>query len=426
MSFDSRQPCLLVLGSNPETAKIVEVARSMEIKTIVSNPISDSPAKRVADLSFDADPRNPEEIDSLIRRERVDGVMLGVSDPLVRHYYEICKRHTFPCFLNQKSVRAFSSKEAFGNVIKNFGLNQIHQYGVTGSSDFQLKDEVYPVVVKPVDSGAALGVSICESQADLINSINMGLSHSIRRQVVIEKAMMCDDLFAYYTFIDGTAVLTAIADRSKSIKQSGLPRVCLRADYPSKHLVRFLDSENSKLLSMFKSLDIRDGVLGIQFFFDGINFYAYDPGFRIQGEAPHHYIKTLFAMDQIKAAINFSLGLGYASTNTSFEPDPSFLGKKARTVWALGRTGVVESIQGLEMFSHEKRVVSVHVRVKPGDNISADMIGTERQVLARFHLLADDTESLDDVNRFVVRNFSVIGNDGVSMIQDIYNPDSVD
>lgn len=422
MQSDSDRRCLLILGSNPETARVVEVARSMNIKTIVSNPFKESPAKRFAEVSYDIDPKNAEAIDEIIEEQQVDGVILGVSDPLLPYYYEICQRHSFPCYVNEKSVQVFSSKSSFAETASKFGLMPIPQYGTTSSSTFKVSPESFPVVVKPIDSGAALGVSICYNEEELREGISAGLNHSIRGQVIIEKAMVCDDIFAYYTFVDGVAFFTAIADRKKSIKQGGLPRVCLFADYPSQHLAKFLESEHSKLLSMFKSIGIRNGVLCIQFFFDGNNFYPYDPGFRIQGEAPHHYVKALFGTDQIRAAINFSLGQGYVDGEINFEPHPDFSGKIARTIWVLGKVGTLKSIDGLDDFVEDERLVSAHLRLKPGDTISDEMIGTERQVLARFHLLAHTTESLNEINTKIVERFVVVDKDGGSMIQDIFIP----
>jgi biotin carboxylase len=420
--LDLSRPCILVLGTNPETSRIVEVASGMNIRTVVSNQFKESPVKRVAEVSYDIDPRDSQKIDNLIRMERVDGVILGVSDPLLPYYLAICKRNNFPCYANEKSVEVFSSKSSFAEMCIRFGIKPIPQYGVTNLPTFEIDSEAFPVVVKPIDSGAALGVSICYNSVDLAEGINSGLNHSMRKQVLVEKAMMCDDIFAYYTFTNGHTFLTAIADRRKSIKQGGLSRVCLSADYPSQHLDKFLESVHPKLLSMFESIDIRNGVLCIQFFFDGAIFYAYDPGFRIQGEAPHHYVNALFGLDQLRAAINFSLGLGYVESSANFEPDPNFSGKVARTIWVLGTVGTIETIQGIDHLLHDERLISVHWRVKLGDKISEEMIGTERQVLARFHLLAQNTESLNEINSHIVNSLVVRDKEGVSMIQDIFSP----
>lgn len=422
MPLESRRPCILILGTNPETSRIVEVANGMNIRTVVSNPFKESPVKRVAEVSYDIDPRDSQAIDNLISMERVDGVILGVSDPLLPHYFAICKRNNFPCYANEKSVEVFSSKSSFAEMCLRFGIEPIPQYGIASSPNLEIDPQAYPVVVKPIDSGAALGVSICYNLSDLAEGIKSGLSHSMRKQVLVEKAMVCDDIFAYYTFINGHTFLTAIADRRKSSKQGGLSRVCLSADYPSQHLAKFLESVHPKLLSMFKSIDIRNGVLCIQFFFDGASFYAYDPGFRIQGEAPHHYINALFGLDQLRAAINFSLGLGYVDSRVNFEPDPNFSGKVARTVWVLGRVGTIETIQGLDDLLHDERLISVHWRVNPGDKILEDMVGTERQVLARFHLLAQNTESINEINSQIVNSLVVRDKEGASMIQDIFSP----
>jgi hypothetical protein len=78
--------------------------------------------------------------------------------------------------------------------------------------------------------------------------------------------MSCDDIFAYFTFQNGKAFLSAIADRITTKKQDKFSPVCIAAPYPSKHVDAFLDEGHPALLRMFEGLGVRDGVLNVQFF----------------------------------------------------------------------------------------------------------------------------------------------------------------
>ena len=62
-----------------------------------------------------------------------------------------------------------------------------------------------------------------------------------------------------------------------------------------------------KLREMFKGLGVRNGVLNIQFFVDDERFYAYDPGFRLQGEGPHFFIQDINGFDNREMLINYAL-----------------------------------------------------------------------------------------------------------------------
>lgn len=74
---------VLILGSNPETAEVVAIAKRSGFMTYVVNPVKNSPAKEVSDVSYDADPKNDSIIDEIICREKIQAIFLGVSDPLL-------------------------------------------------------------------------------------------------------------------------------------------------------------------------------------------------------------------------------------------------------------------------------------------------------------------------------------------------------
>jgi formate-dependent phosphoribosylglycinamide formyltransferase (GAR transformylase) len=254
--FENTQARILVLGSNPETSEVVRVANSKGHKTFVVNPVANSPAKMIASVSYDADPKDRDIIDQIIRRERINAVVLGVSDPLLPYYQEICERHRFPCYANKESVRIFSSKSAFSKYCQLFGIKSIPTFDPNEIITHTLESNPFPVVVKPIDSGAAVGISLCKNHSELKQGIDFALEKSIAKKVIVEKYMDCDDLFAYFTILNGKAHLTMLADRHKSTKAGHFNSVCLFANYPSKHLESFLETENSKLIKMIENFNI--------------------------------------------------------------------------------------------------------------------------------------------------------------------------
>ena len=147
---------ILILGGNPETAEIVRVANSLGLRTIVINPFENSPAKREASAQYNFDPSHMELLDQIVEKESIRGVLLGVSDPLLPTYHEICNRYNFPCYVNEKSLKAFSSKSEFAGICTKFDIKPVPQYQIANSPEVVIQELLYPVVVKPVDSGAAV------------------------------------------------------------------------------------------------------------------------------------------------------------------------------------------------------------------------------------------------------------------------------
>lgn len=413
---------ILVLGSNPETLEIVRVANLEGYKTFVVNPIMNSPAKKLASVSYEADPKNPDEIDEIIYREKINAVILGVSDPLLPFYQEICERHKFPCYANKESVRIFSSKSEFSKYCQLFGIKPVPTFDPSEITSLSDESNMFPVVVKPIDSGAAVGISLCNNQREFKRGIDFALEKSIAKKVIVEKYMDCDDLFAYFTIINGKANLSMLADRHKSTKTGTFNSVCLFANYPSEHLTTFLENENSKFIKMIESLQIDIGILGVQLFYDGKNFHAYDPGFRIQGEGPHFYLQGIYEYDQLKMLLEFAIKGNISDVLAEFNSDPALAGYVARTIWILGRPGIVSKIIGLEEIIEKANVLKILNRFLPGDELSEDMIGTERQVLMRIYTFAKSEIELDEITHYISETVQVIDCEGISLISDLYIP----
>ena len=390
---------LMILGGNPETAALVSVANEMGIHTIVVDPVSDSPAKKVARESYEIDGLDVDALEKLAVKLGVDGVLVGVADILVPSYKELCERMGLPCFATGGAIKAFSSKSGFIEACKLFDVHVTPNFSEDDVVNFQEKFP-HPLLIKPVDNGGGIGISICKDFKSFEIGINRALQSSKSNQVLIEKYMDCDDMSAYYSFVDGKAYLSATTDRYTSKKTlSGSP-VCIGAFYPSKHEKKFLEEVHPKLLKMFSYLGIRDGVLNIQFFRDENGFYAYDPGFRLQGEGFHIHLEAAFGFDQRVALVNFALkhsDAGYVEKVSNNKMGDGFF---ACTVWVLLDAGRITKIIGLSDVMNLVSYKNILVRFDEGDCVSEEMLGTEKQVFCRIYLQSHSlTQLYSDVDR---------------------------
>jgi biotin carboxylase len=396
-SFDMsvRAKRLLILGGNPETGALVRHANSMGVVTIVVDPNPDAPAKRDAAERYDVDGRDVPALVSLARRVRADGVLVGVADVLVGAYREVCEALHFPCYANARTVDAFTTKDGFQLACRTFGVECIPAFTLDASLAKSDVDALrYPIMLKPVDNGGGVGMIVCESSDDLASGIAFALRHSKRGAFVAERYMQCDDVFAYYTFKDGEVFLSAMADRITTRVQGKTSPVCIAASYPSKYLDAYLATVHPKMCRMFEGLGVRDGVLNVQFFVDGADFFAYDPGFRLQGEAPHIVINAVNGFDHRSMLIEFALTGRMGTADLISANDPRLRGNRACTVWLLLKEGTIDRIDGLDALRLDPSVVFVLQRFSEGDAVLQDMVGTERQVLARVYVVANSDRAL--------------------------------
>lgn len=416
---------LIILGGNWETGKLVQEANTLGVYTIVVDPNPDAPAKKFAAEHHELDGYDIDGIVKLAVQRQVDGVLVGVADVLVSPYQQICERLHLPCYASRSSASAFSGKDGFKEACQRYGVQDIP--GILVDSPLtpdQLDDIVFPVMVKPVDNGGGVGMRNCHEPADLNECIKFSLSHSKTSKLLVERYMTGDDMFAYYTFKDGKACLTATADRITSKSQGDLSPVCIAAKYPSRHTTEFLKIVHPELLKMFEGIGVQNGVLNIQFFVQDGSFFAYDPGFRLQGEAPHIYLQAIYGFDHRKMLIHFALTGTMDSVEFEGRDTYDFKDQFAGTFWVLLKSGRIHKISGMETISKDSSVISVIQRLDEGDRVEDRMVGTERQVLARIYVLAPTLQDLRHKSEQLQSQLKVFDDLGNDMVLDWVNPKS--
>lgn len=393
---------IMILGGNPETAILVQTAISMGVYTIVVDMSPDSPAKKHADRSYDLNVFEVDKVVEIARDNNVDGVLVGVADILVKPYKDICDKLNLPCYATKEAVEAFCSKDGFKKYCLEFNIQDIPGIYIDDSTDIDKPHNLgYPLMIKPVDNGGGVGMKICRDEKDYKESVKTALKFSKKGVVLVERYMDCDDMAAYYTFRNGVPYISAVSDRVTTKKQGDASPVCIGAIFPSKYSELFVESVHPKLCELFKALKIQNGILNIQFFVENNVIYAYDPGFRLQGEAPNIPIEHINGFDHREMLINYALTGIFGNDDFALKNDYLFRGKMSCTIWVLLKGGEIGSIEGLNEIKSNENVVFVLDRFKKGDTIPKDWLGTEKQVYARIYVVGDSIKEINGkINAF--------------------------
>lgn len=408
---------LLILGGNPETSALVQLANGMGIKTIVASYRATDDAKKYAWKSSEVDGMDVPGLIALARKEQVDGVLVGVADMLVPSYCKVCEALDFPCYATQEIVDVFAFKDVFKATCEHFGIHGIPEYYL----DEKLNPEdiakiKFPVMVKPVDSSSGMGMTVCYKANELAAAVQKALSVSSKKRFIVERYMKdVADVAIYYTFKDGVCSASCIFDRYTTDEQPGLARVNMGSIYPSKHIEDYFSRMHNNALKMFKEIGIKNGVLLMSGFYEDGEFYMYDPGFRLQGEAPHFLIKAINGFDQREMLIRFALTGSEGDVDLEKEDDLRFRGKSAATLWILLKKGKIAKIEGLDDVKNDPRVVQNIQRLNEGDTVEDGWIGTEKQVMTRLYLVCNSKKELAECIDEYQDKIHVYDMDGNSM-----------
>lgn len=408
---------LLILGGNPETIPLVEMANSMGIKTIVSSLRTTDPAKKVAWKSYNVDGMDVPGLVALARKEEIDGVLVGVADILVPAYCKVCDALELPCYATQKIVDVFAFKDSFKATCERYGVHGIPEFYLDTEMKQEDIDKIkFPVMVKPVDNGGGVGMTVCYGPEDLKVGVEKALESSKQKRFIVEKYMQCDDMGMYYTFKDGYCSASCIYDRYTTDEQPGLSRVCLGGTYPSKHLNEYFERMHGNVVRLFNDIGIKNGVLMLSGFYEDGEFYVYDTGFRLQGEAPHLLMKAIHGFDQREMLIRFALTGSEGDIDLKETDDTYLRGKWAATLWFLLKEGKIGEIKGLKETERDPKVVANIQRLHEGDTVIPEWIGNEKQVLTRLYLVCDSKRELADKLRYYQEAIQVVDENGNNML----------
>lgn len=415
---------LLILGGNPETTPLVEIANNMGVKTIVASGRHTDPAKKAAWKASDVDGMDVPGLISLAREEQVDGVLVGVADILVPSYCKVCDALRLPCYATQQIVDVFAFKDVFKSTCERYGVHGIPEYYLDAEMKREDLDKIqYPVMIKPVDNGGGVGMTVAYNEEELVEGVKKALDASYKKRFIVEKYMLCDDMGMYYTFKDGHCSASCIYDRYTTDEQPGLSRVCLGGTYPSKHLDEYFERMHPNALRLFKEIGIKNGVLMLSGFYENGEFYVYDTGFRLQGEAPHLLMKAIHGFDQREMLIRFALTGSEGSVNLETDDDTRLRGKWASTLWFLLKQGHIAKIEGLDEIDKDNRIVANIQRLYEGDDVLPEWIGNEKQVLTRMYLVCDSKEDLAVCLREYQSKVKVLDENGNNLVLKGFNVD---
>lgn len=408
---------LLILGGNPETTPLVEIANEMGIKTIVSSGRHTDAAKKAAWKSFDVDGMDVPGLIALAREEQVDGVLVGVADILVPSYCKVCDALGLPCYATQEIVDVFAFKDVFKATCERYGVHGIPEYYLDADMKREDLDKVqYPVMIKPVDNGGGVGMTVAYNEKELVEGVKKALDASFKKRFIVEKYMLCDDMGMYYTFKDGYCSASCIYDRYTTDEQPGLSRVCLGGTYPSKHLDEYFERMHDNAVRMFKEIGIMNGILMLSGFCENGEFYVYDTGFRLQGEAPHLFLKAIHGFDQREMLIRYALTGSEGDINLMTDDDTRLRGKWASTLWILLKQGHIAKIEGMDDIRSDSRVVANIQRLNEGDDVALEWIGNEKQVLTRMYLVCNSKEELAECLKEYQTKIKVYDENGNNLV----------
>lgn len=404
---------LLILGGSSLMTDSVIRAKELGIYTIVTDMhgVDKAPAKLVADEYWDISLMADNQLVPLIKNRNIDGILTGFTDAFLLAYQHLCELTGLPCYASKKVFQTTINKRAFKDFCRKYAVPVIPEYKLD-SFDVGSITENNRIIIKPVDNSGSNGVIVCKSAEDFQRCLEYALSYSQKKEVIIEKYMDMDSWAASYTIQDGEISLSTLNDRLEH-KSSETAAITTAGIYPSKYLELYLEKMDEKVKNMYKAMGVTNGVLSVQGFVDGDNFYVMEMGYRLTGG--QHYIFSKYengisALDQL---IHFAVTGKMADFNIAEKDNPKFK-DLCLNLCILGKSDKIAKIEGQEYVENLPEVIHSAFLKQVGDQIGMD--GTTSQKIANLHLVLKDRKDMDRVICDIQDKFHVYNARGEDLV----------
>ena len=126
----------------------------------------------------------------------------------------------------------------------------------------------YPVIAKPVDSSGSAGCCVCRNAQEFLTGYNEAKQNSFTGKVIVESFVDNRSVYLYYTFSGGKAYFAGVTRKYTVKYPQGNYVLSLRLG-ESPFIADIRTRFEEKLLSMFKKINLREGVLWLEIFHDG-------------------------------------------------------------------------------------------------------------------------------------------------------------
>ena len=406
---------LLILGGTSISRQIVYAAREIGLDVYVTDYLEDSPCKSIADKSFMVSCTDVDAVCQLIKDEGIDGIIMGYADVLLSSYVKICQKAGLPCYANLHAIEMTADKDNFKNLCKKFNIPVVDEYT---KEDVENNIVNYPLIVKPVDNSGARGIYICYNKEDFDIYYHESLKYSPSKHVLIEKFMTGKEATIFYYLHEGEIYLLGVSDRHMLKFSERLLQLPIGYTFPSVDQDSFIKEENENIKKMFRSLDMKEGMVFMQSFNENGKYIIYEMGYRLTGSIEQHLMEEKHNFNHLKAIINYAVGntIDIAPLE-SIDLDKSVMAN----VTLLLSEGVIDHYIGEKEVMNIPGVLHVHTSYPIGTIIDEKVMGKLAQVGIRVLLHADNREQLLERMDLVKNTLHVISIENKDMLLSDYS-----
>lgn len=400
---------LLVLGGTAWADILFAFAKENGISLLTTGKIPN----KIFDEYYYVDSTDHEGMKQLIKDKNVDGVYIGSNEDVIRQATQYLAELGMPCYCTLNQWDTLMNKRKFKELCEKFDIPVAPKYSWTPENPCEIQ---FPVITKPVDGCASLGIKICHNENDLREGYRLAYENSHSHEVLVEKLVNNAGMDVFFQITNSEIEFCGLGDKYNVQLAEGAGYVTRARILPSIYTDEFRSRFEDKLKVMFKSIGLYQGLIWMEVFHDGDHYYFNEVGYRPNGSLTIVGIDYFYGINTVAADIYYALtGKGKAHGFSSLILKPHETGKKnVCEYWITCKHGTVGSIIGIDELKAHPNVLAVFPKYDVGSSIPHT--NGFAQNFCVIHFAYDSEAELKAVIDYITKTVIVTDSDGVDMI----------
>ena len=418
------QKRLMILGTLFEMTDLVKKARARGCYTVVCDGNPDGPARVWADRDYVADVRDVDRIAEICREEKINAIITSFSDIMFEMMVRIADRAGIPCYADPAMLPAYRDKQVTKNICRELGLH-VPEFRRTNAEEWlsgsgsgkEGQDfwELYPAVIKPVDSYGSRGLRVVWSPEEIrewFRGTDPELTHG---EALLESVSRGQELNVQAAVVDGKVQLLSLADRMTAELDRNTIRVNYANIYPSRYFDQAASVVTDILQKYVEKTGQKQGPVAMQCFWDGEKIEIGEIAARFFGfEHELTEYTTGLSLEDYLLDLVCSPDHGKERLRSH---SPKGSDCAAGIYLTSVRSGIIKNQDSVLNLARQQGTVGFHPFYKAGDAV--ERFGPA-PYYARCYLRTENREQMDEKIRAVMETVHALGENGEELL---FRPD---
>ncbi|MFO7888052.1 MAG: carboxylate--amine ligase [Eubacteriales bacterium] len=401
----------LVLGAGSCQLNLIKYLKSNNHEVIVTDYLKDSIGKKYADKSEMVSTFDLEGIVSIAKKHKVDTILTAGTDQPVYYAAKACEILNLPNYISSNLALLVTDKKRMKEIFDKNNIPTVKYVLLKENENIDLIDnDLFPGVVKPLDSQGQRGVLYIKDKDDLKKKINIPFSFTKQSEILLEKYYENDEITISGWIIEKDTKVLSISDR---VTYNNFPHIgiCISHNYPSKHYKEYSEEIIKITKDIVSGFKIEKGPIYFQMLIGSEGIKVNEIACRIGGAFEDVYIPYVSGVNMSDLLLRDSSNIPHIQKVKS-----NSISKKTKISVQLffARPGKISYMSSLDSLVSNGLILDGRFNFKVGDNIPKIKNATQRA--GHFIVSSSNKDNLFEKVDKVFNKVKILDEDGNNLV----------